>query len=375
MIAALLVLELLAVWGLGILVFFWIVNNTRRRSRRLQIRDDILRENGPEAATTSAGAGAHRAGDTRRIIRLLRRFMRGQRRTFLLALAMLVFEAGAAVFEAVPLAYLIDYLRGDRGGLQVPGIASERAGTVGVLTLAIVLIAMVNSLADSMAEIFLARGGRMLGMKVRVNLYGHLQRLSLAFHDRRRTGDVITRVTGDVKELEEFVTSSVSDLAGSVLLLAGTLTFLLFNSWQVTIVAVLIIPVMALVSNYFAQRIKAVSKTMRAREGDLASSTQEMLTSIRVVQTFDRGRHDEERFATQSKKTMDAALEVARLQAVFSWVVSVLQAVAIAVVVWIGLWLVDRKAITVGTLILFVILVGNMFRPTRKIIREWNTMK
>jgi ABC-type multidrug transport system fused ATPase/permease subunit len=325
-------------------------------------------------AHTQSGRPTRRRGDTARAIRLILRFTEGAQRTFLIGLALLMLEAAAAVFEAYPLAYLIDFLKGDRPGVNLSWIGSERTATIAALTIAVVGIAAINSLADSAAEVYLARGGRTLGYRLRVALYAHLQRLSLAFHDRRRTGDVITRVTGDVKELEQFVINSMSDVAGSALLLVGVLIFLGFNSWQVTLVGLAVIPMMIIVSVYFSKRIKKAAREQRAREGDLASATQEMLSSIRVVQTFGRALHDEKRFAGQSGKAMDAALRSAFLEAGFSFVVSVLEALSIGAVIWIGLWLVDRGTITVGTLILFAILIGRMFRPTRRIIKEWNTI-
>jgi ABC-type multidrug transport system fused ATPase/permease subunit len=313
-------------------------------------------------------------GDVTRAVRLLARFTEGRHRMFVHSLGLLMISAVTAVFEAYPLAYLIDYLKGDKGALAFPGLGSGRTSTVAVLTIAVVLIAMVNSGAESLAQIQLARGGRALGFQLRVKLFAHLQRLSLAFHDRRHTGDVVTRVTGDVKEVEKFVGGPLSDLAGSVLLLVATLAFLAWNSWQVALVAGLVVPVLAGISRYFSRRIKAAARRQRAREGDLATATQEMLTSIRVVQTFGRARHDDERFAVQSGKAMDAGLEGARLDAWFQLVVSVLEAVSIAAVIWIGLWLVDRDMITLGTLVLFTILVGRMFKPTRRIIKQWNTI-
>lgn len=314
-------------------------------------------------------------------LRLFNRYLKGQRHLFGLALLMLVAEAATAVFESYPLAYLIDFLKGDRPDLlQALGIPLTLNGptatlvtTVALLTLAIILMAAINSLGDSLAEIYLAKGGRMLGYNLRKAMYTHLQRLSLAFHDQRRTGDVLTRVTGDVGELEDFIIGSFSDIVGSVLVLIGTLAFLVYQSWQVAIVAVVIVPVMALISNWFSQRIKVASKQQRAREGDLASVTQEMLTSIRVIQSFGSGDHQLDRFGEYNQKNVDAALVAAGLQARFSWVVKVMEALAIAVVVWLGLWLINQATITVGMLLMFIVLIQNMFKPTRKIIKEWNT--
>ncbi|MGH2825934.1 MAG: ABC transporter transmembrane domain-containing protein, partial [Actinomycetota bacterium] len=337
--------------------------------------DPVARSEEPaprEPADKSPKNNDKSTGEVRRAFRLLRRYSAGQRRTFWSALLVLIFEAVTSVFEAYPLAYLIDYLRGDRPALDVPFLPPGDISTIAVLTVGILLLAMLNSAADSTGEILLARGGQTLGYQLRVALYGHLQRLSLSYHDRSRTGDVITRVTGDVKELEEFVTDSVSDLVGSMFLLVGTVSFIVFNSWQVALVAVLMIPILALVSNYFAQRIKKAAKKQRAREGDLASTTQEMLTSIRVVQTFGRTGHGEKRFGVESSQAMDAAYETSRLEAWFSWVWSTLKALAIGGVVWIGLFVVPREALPLGILVMLVILVEEMFKPTRKIIKEWN---
>ncbi|HZB72634.1 MAG TPA: ABC transporter ATP-binding protein, partial [Acidimicrobiales bacterium] len=310
-------------------------------------------------------------GEFRRAGRVLKPFVRDQRRPFLLAFLMLAFEAVTSVAEPVPIAYLIDFLRGDAGPL---GSLQGRSSTVAVLTAAIVLIAMVNALGDSLAEIYLARGGRMLGYELRVSLYSNLQRLSLGFHNQRRTGDVLLRVTSDVDALEKFVTMSVGDLAGSLLVLTGTLVFLVYRSWQVALIAVLIVPILAAISNYFSTRIRTAARTQRAREADLASAAQEMLTSIGVVQAYGRADYELDRFSRHSSDTMAAALRAASLEARFSWTVKVFEALATTAIVWLGLWLIDRSAITVGTLVLFVLLIQNMFKPTRKIIKEWSTI-
>ncbi len=76
---------------------------------------------------------------------------------------------------------------------------------------------MINSLCDSMAEIYLAQGGRKVGYNMRVFLYNHLQKLSLSFHGQSRTGDILTRVTSDVAAVEDFIISNLSDFLGSTL--------------------------------------------------------------------------------------------------------------------------------------------------------------
>ena len=302
---------------------------------------------------------------------VLYRFTAGHRRWFVAAFLMLVVEAIASVLRVYPIGYLIDFLEGKRQPLWFPWIASPQYRTIALLTTVIIVFAALDSLGDSLAEIFLARGGRSLGYAMRVMLYSHLQRLSLAFHNRQRTGDVVRRVTSDVEQVEAFIIASLSDIAGSVLLLIGTLAFLLFHSWEVMVLAVLVVPVLSLVANYFYRRITATARLQRAREADLASAAHEMLTAVPVVKTFGRSDYEEQRFAEDSRKAMAAALDSAGLEARFSWIFHVFEALSISAVVWLGMWLVDRGALSVGTLVLFVILIQNMFKPTRKLIKQW----
>ncbi|MGH8892494.1 MAG: ABC transporter transmembrane domain-containing protein [Actinomycetes bacterium] len=310
-------------------------------------------------------------GDLTRTVALFRRFAVGQRRAFGFAVLLLVAEASTAVFEPLLLGYLVDFLTGDRAELS---FAQSFEGTIAMLALALIGLTAVNSLSDSLAEIALAKAGRTIGYNLRQALFKHLQKLSLAFHVRRRAGDVLTRITADVTALEDFVVSSLSDIIGSLLLIVGTIAFLLTQSIQVTLLALVIVPVLAVVSNAFSRRIKAAAKQLRAREGDLASTAQEMLMSIGVVQTYGRNDYEQQRFADRSRSAMHAVFRTARLEAAFSFTVSVLEAVIIAVVIWVGAVVIGAPTITAGTLVTLILLIQQMFKPTRRIIKEWNTI-
>ena len=89
---------------------------------------------------------------------------------------------------------------------------------------------MLNSLCDSLAEIYLAQGGRKVGYNMRVFLYGHLQKLSLSFHSQSRTGDILTQVTSDVAAVENFIIGNLSDFVGSVLTLVFCLVAMILES-------------------------------------------------------------------------------------------------------------------------------------------------
>jgi ABC-type multidrug transport system fused ATPase/permease subunit len=304
---------------------------------------------------------------------MFRRFAVGQRRRFLGAVLLMALEALTTILIPALIGRVISFLqRGDFAPLL--GFRPTGEAVIPVFAVAIVAVTAVNSLAESTCEVSLAKTGRTLGYHARTELFSHLQRLSLAFHVRRSTGDVLTRITGDVQALEEFVVDSVKDILGSVMLLAGTLAYLFWESWHIALLAVVIVPLLTIVSNFFARRIKASTKELRAREGDLATTAQEMLTTISVVQTYGRAAHEQDKFARESRSAMGAVLRTARLEAGFGFAVSVLEAAVTAVVILVGARLVDANAIDAGLLVTFILLIQGMFKPTRRIIKQWNTV-
>jgi ABC-type multidrug transport system fused ATPase/permease subunit len=340
-----------------------------------------------------------------RLVGIIARFSQNSRRILILSVITLIVESLTSLWIPLVVGYSITYVTfrvnqilGSpsavaRTPLQLLGINSginPDVETLALAALGIIGLTMINSLCDSLTEIYLAQGGRGVGYNMRVFLYGHLQKLSLTFHNQSRTGDILTRVTSDVAAVEDFIISNLSDFLGSALFLVFVLIGMFGKAWNIwkpgpgvegdaavfiiPLMAVSIIPLMALISNYFTSRIKAASKKLRSTEGELASAAQEMLASIRVVQVYGQGSYEQSLFSGQSRKAMNAALDAASYQARFSWVVSVLGAVATAAVICVGAWLIFRNPIVIGIGLLFVFTkwFDDMFKPTKKLIAQWN---
>ena len=154
--------------------------------------------------------------------------------------------------------------------------------------------------------------------------------------------------------VEEFIIDSVSNILGSLLVLGGSLTLLFLQSWKVALVAVVVVPMLAIVSNLYSRRIKTGlrdaahprGRTGLHRTGDAhldpaGAELRPRPGRPRAVLQADREEHD------------GPSLSAANIQAQFSFVVALLEAFAICAVVWLGTWLVQGNALTVGTLILF----------------------
>ena len=285
---------------------------------------------------------------------------------------MLALDAATAVAVPNLIKYLTDFLDSKQQLPTVLGFTPSVQATVPVIAAAIVVATALNSSSESLADISLATAARTLGFRLRGALFAHLQRLPLAFHLRRGTGDVLTRITGDVRAMEDFIEDSVSDLVGSGLILVATMAYLVAQSWQIALLALVIVPLLTVISNLFARRIKSASKQQRASEGDLASTAQEMLSTISLVQVYGRGEVEERKFEQQSRSARDAFVRTARLDAFFGFSVAVVQSLGIAVVILLGARLVTGGSLSAGQLIAFILLIENMFKPVRRIIKQWN---
>ncbi len=326
-----------------------------------------------------------------RLAGIIARFSGNTRRTLVLSATMLVFEAATATLIPLLIAYIVDYLtvRLSQIGGQPVALPQSPLGlfgghyfidpdleTVAFVTLGIIVMTMINRLGNSMAEVNLARSGRVIGYNLRMFLYAHLQKLSLTFHAQSRTGDILSRITSDVEAVEDFIISDLSDFLKSLLLIIFILVTMILNDWQVAAVAAFMIPLMAVVTGYFTNRIKAASQKMYTSEGELASTAQEMLTSIRVVQMYGQGSYESSLFSAEGQKSMNSALEAASLAARLNWVVNVLGAVFTVAVIWMGVFLIFRNPLgigSIGLLVAYIRYVQDMFEPVRKLIEDWST--
>src|SRR5712675_2708203 len=123
---------------------------------------------------------------------------------------------------------------------------------------------------------------------LRHQLYSHIQRLSLGFHDRKQTGDLISRLTSDIEAIQSFIASGLLGALMNSLTLVGMIAVMFCINRQFTLIALSVAPVLFLVVFHFTRRIKKASRAVRKKESELLSVVEEVLTSIRVVKAFAR---------------------------------------------------------------------------------------
>ena len=205
---------------------------------------------------------------------------------------------------------------------------------------------------------------------IRRNLFAHLQRLSLRFHDQQRTGDLITRLTTDTQAIQEMIAEGIITFGTNACVLMGMLVVMFWLSWKFALVSLSVAPLLFLTVFRFKRRIKFASRQARASTGQLASLAQETLASIRIVQGLAQEEQQSERFHARSASHHQAYLDIVRYQARMAPVVDVFAAAGLTLVMWYGATRVLAGELTTGDLVLFFVYITNLYKPMKGLARS-----
>jgi len=204
---------------------------------------------------------------------------------------------------------------------------------------------------------------------IRRDLFAHMQRLSLRFHDRQRTGDLITRLTSDTQAIQEMIANGLTVFCVNTCLLTGMLVLMFWLSWQFALISLSVAPLLFLVFRY-KRHIKVASRQARASTGLLASLAQETLASIRIVQGLAQEEQQDERFQARSESHHQAYLDIVRYQARVVPLVEFLAAVGLTIVMWYGATRVLAGELTTGDVVLFFVYITNLYNPMKGLARS-----
>jgi ATP-binding cassette, subfamily B, bacterial len=208
---------------------------------------------------------------------------------------------------------------------------------------------------------------------LRLAVYAHVQRLSLQFHDEKRTGDLISRVTDDIENIQSFIMNGLLGVLINVMTLVGMIAVMFYLNWQFTLIALSVVPVLFAMVFIYTRRIKKASREVRKKEGDPTSVVEEVLSSIRVVKAFAREEFEVHRLEKESLEAVEIALRARSLKAKLTPLVGIVVAVGTGLVLWFGARLVMTGALTAGSLVVFILYLGKMYKPMQEISKMTDT--
>ena len=246
-------------------------------------------------------------------------------------------------------------------------IGEDKLAILKFAAVAVLVIAAIGAVCSYTEKYLTTSIGQWVMHDLRRTLYFHIQRLSLSFHDQSRTGDLISRVTSDIDTLQSFITSGLLGALANSLTLVGMVGVMFYLNWRFTLIALSVAPLLFAVVFVYTRRIKKASREVRKKEGEIVSIVQEVLSSIHVVKAFAREDYEQKRLEEQSLESVEIALRARSLKAKLSPLVEVIVAVGTALVLWFGARLVLDGSLSAGSLVVFILYLGKMYKPMQEL--------
>ena len=207
-------------------------------------------------------------------------------------------------------------------------------------------------------------GGRFI-VSLRTEFFAHLHDLSLAFFDRERLGDVMSRVTDDVEEIEDLMLSGVASAVSYFFQLLFFTAALFYLDWQLALVSLFVVPLFWLAARHFSRKIKRAAREERRRSGSIGAVAEESLSNAALVQAYNRKDEEVARFHRENEGSFAAQMAATRLSSLFSPLINMIELAGVVVVVAFGAYQLSRGNLTVGGLLVFLVFLGQLYGPIR----------
>lgn len=231
----------------------------------------------------------------------------------------------------------------------------------GVLIIALVLFKVIfvyirEYLMNSSSQKFL--------MRIRRDIFDHILYLPMRFFDRERAGNIVARITNDVTQLENSMTSMVQ-FTQNLIYTVVYVTALFLTSWKLTLVALFVFPFAGLIIKFFGDRIRKISRDMSVNVADITSFLQEKIYSIKIVKGFNREKFERENFRVKARQNYDYGIKIVRLVALLKPFNEVFSTVGMAMMVLFCSWQISLGNMTIGVFITFIGLLSMAYKPIK----------
>jgi ATP-binding cassette subfamily B multidrug efflux pump len=217
--------------------------------------------------------------------------------------------------------------------------------------------------------------GQRIMFDMRMEVYGHLQRLDLRFYDRNPVGRLMTRVTTDVDVINDLFTSGVVSIFGDVFTLAGIMIVMLTMNWQLALVAFAVLPLIVVVTQWFRRNVRESYRTVRRLIARINAYLQEHITGMGTVQLFRQERRVFRRFEAINEEHRKANVDSIFFYAVFYPAIEIVGALASALTIWYGGASVLQGSLTLGSLVAFLLYSQRFFRPISDMSEKFNILQ
>lgn len=311
-------------------------------------------------------------------LRLCWQYLRRYWGVALVALLAMVFQTAMDLLAPWPLKIVFDNVLGShslppllRTLLRNPSTGADltRLGLLNVMIASMLIVAVIDALFTFVGGLLTASVGQRVVYQLRQQIFDHIQRLSISFHKSSRAGDLSARLTSDIQAIQDMVSSGLNSLITNGLSVVGVLVVVGVIDWRFALLMLGATPLLLFVAGSYRSRIRQASRRLRKAEGQVGANAQEKIGAIQVVQAFANEDDEADQFARQTRQSLNAGLEVSRLQSELSPLVDLVGVIAIAAITWLGAQEVISGRISLGYLLLFTTYFRSILSPARQLAK------
>ncbi len=250
---------------------------------------------------------------------------------------------------------------------DVPGLAR--------LALMMLGIFILGGLASIVHGVMMVSTGQRLIADVRAELFSHLQMLSMAYHDKHKVGDLMSRVTNDSEAINSVLSNGLIDFITNILTLGGIMVSMFFLNWQLAIGTLILLPLMVYITGLVTRRSRVAFREVQFNLGKMNAVMEENIAGIRVVKAFARAEDTVAQFEGANAANRKSGIKADIITAALGPMFTTMSTITIAATALLGGWLALRGVATIGVIATFVVYIMNFFRPMRGIAMLYNSLQ
>lgn len=276
---------------------------------------------------------------------------------------------GAELLKPWPLKFIIDTVLVDEtptsavDQILLTLLGSEKAALLAALCVGMLVIYLMASTLNLVSKYLLVKVSLRVLTQVRCDLFRHLQRLSLHFHDRNRVGDSLYTLNTNIYAIQGIFSDGFIPVLEASITVIGMVIIMLSMDWQLTLLSIATVPAQVLVTKYYAERIRQASSDFHSAEGNVSASAEGILSSVRLVQAFAREEYEAEKFSHKCQQSYSSNLRLTMTQLWSGVVVSGVTAGSLGSVTFVGASHALAGQISTGELLVFLAYLHMLYTP------------
>jgi len=264
------------------------------------------------------------------------------------------------------------------GNLYVPWIikdvidkvlADKNADMLNIIAAGIIIIFFVRGVCFYGQNYLMSYVGERVIIDIRSAVYEKLQRLSVSFYDKNKTGTIMSYVTNDVSALQAAMVQNTIDMITEGSVLIGSISAMVYLDWKLTLFTFCTFPFVLWLMDFFGKRIRKSGRRIQECTADITSILQETVSSARVIKSFVREDYEIERFCNQNFANFRANMKNAQLMALLTPVIEFVAAIGVTAIIWYGGHGVINGDLTAGSLVAFLVYAVNISNPVKRLTR------